>query len=63
MFSCALLHENWFNSSRLKSEMSEFAVTGALSLLESPQDVKRIVAQAIESLIIFFMRISICLRG
>ncbi len=47
----------------LKSEMSEFAVTGALSLLESPQDVKRIVAQAIESLIIFFMRISICLRG
>jgi len=58
-----LLHENWFNSSMLKSEMSEFAVTGALSLLESPQDVKRIVAQAIESLIIFFMRISICLRG
>jgi len=63
VFSCALLHENWFNSSMLKSEMSEFAVTGALSLLESPQDVKRIVAQAIESLIIFFMRISICLRG
>jgi hypothetical protein len=43
--------------------MGEFATMGEFSLLESPQDVKRIVAQAIESLIVFFMRISICLRG
>lgn len=47
----------------LKSEMSESAVAGVLSLLESPQDVKRIVAQAIESLIVFFMSVSICLCG
>lgn len=42
-------------------EMGEFAVAGELSLLESPHEVKRMVAQAIESLVMVFMCVSFCL--